>query len=120
MGRDDSTRNINTQNIKSNNFFDCVEVTNDTLTGRGGLSLFVRYLRNSGLLPHLESEFGNIRKSRKGQAVTQIFKKPFCFFINEAVKYAQIVYPGATHSSFTSNMKKMLYYCGKYVILIEQ
>ena len=66
-----------TQNKKSNNIIDDVEVTKDTLTSRGGLSLFVRYLRNVGLLPHLESEFGSIRKSRKGQAVTEIFKQLF-------------------------------------------
>jgi len=71
-----------TQNKKSNSIIDCVEVTNDTLTSRGGLSLFVRYLRNSDLLPYLESEFGSIRKSRKGQAVTEIFKQLFCFFID--------------------------------------
>jgi len=71
-----------TQNTKSNNNIDRVEVTNDTLTSRGGLSLFVRYLRNSALLPHLESEFGSIRKSRKGQAVTEIFKQLFCFFLD--------------------------------------
>ncbi len=71
-----------TQNKKSNNIIDDVEVTNDTLTSRGGLSLFVRYLRNVGLLPHLESEFGSIRKSRKGQAVTEIFKQLFCFFLD--------------------------------------
>jgi hypothetical protein len=71
-----------TQNTKSNNIIDSVEVTNDTLTSRGGLSLFVRYLRNSGLLPHLESKFGSIRKSRKGQTVAEIFKQLFCFFID--------------------------------------
>ena len=71
-----------TQTTKSNNIIDCVEVTNDTLTSRGGLSLFVRYLRNSGLLPHLESEFGSIRKSRKGQLVTEIFKQLLCFFMD--------------------------------------
>ena len=75
-------RNNSTQNPKSNNFIDSVEITNDTLTSRGGLSLFVRYLRNIGLLPHLESEFGSIRKSRKGQAVTEIFKQLFCFFLD--------------------------------------
>jgi len=42
-----------TPNTKNNNIIDDVEVTNDTLTSRGGLSLFVRYLRNSGLLAHL-------------------------------------------------------------------
>jgi len=65
--------NDNTANTKNNNIIDRVEVTKDTLTSRGGLSLFVRYLRNIELLPHLESEFGGLRKSRKGQPVTEIF-----------------------------------------------
>jgi hypothetical protein len=30
----------------------------------------------------LESEFGSIRKSRKGQAVAEIFKQLFCFFLD--------------------------------------
>jgi len=42
----------NTPNSNKNNIIDGVEVTDDTLTSRGGLSLFVRYLRNIGLLPH--------------------------------------------------------------------
>ena len=71
-----------TKNAKNNNIIDRVEVTNDTLTSRGGLSLFVRYLRNIGLLAHLESEFGGIRKSSKGKPVTEIFKQLFCFFLD--------------------------------------
>ena len=71
-----------TANTKNNNIIDRVEVTSDTLTSRGGLSLFVRYLRNIGLLAHLESEFGGIRKSRRGQTVTEIFKQLFCFFLD--------------------------------------
>ena len=71
-----------TTKTKNNNIIDRVEVTNDTLTSRGGLSLFVRYLRNIGLLAHLESEFGGIRKSRKGKPVAEIFKQLFCFFLD--------------------------------------
>ena len=74
--------NNSTTNTKNNSIIDRVEVTSDTLTSRGGLSLFVRYLRNIKLLPHLESEFGALRKSRKGQPVTEIFKQLFCFFLD--------------------------------------
>lgn len=49
-----------------------VETTSDTLTSRGGLSLFVRYLRNIGLGPHLERLFSTIRRSAKGQPVVEI------------------------------------------------
>jgi len=53
---------------------DEVEVTGDSLTSRGGLVLFIRYLRTISLDPHLERLFGSIRKNRKGQPVTEILK----------------------------------------------
>lgn len=61
---------------------DGVEVTADTLTGRGGLSLFVRYLRGIGVAPQLETFFGSLRRSRKGQAIAEVFKQLFCFFVD--------------------------------------
>jgi len=61
---------------------DSVGVTKDTLTGRGGLSLFVRYLRGLNLYPHLERLFGSIRRSAKGRAVSEVFKQLFCFFMD--------------------------------------
>ena len=67
---------------KSKPIIDAVEITPDTLTGRGGLSLFVHYLRNIGIFPQLETFFGSLRRSRKGQAVSEIFKQLFCFFID--------------------------------------
>ncbi len=61
---------------------DLIGVTSDTLTSRGGLSVFVRYLRNICLAPHLERLFGGIRKGGKGQPITEIFKQLFCFFLD--------------------------------------
>ena len=69
-----------TSNAKSKAIIDRVEVTSDTLTRRGGLSLFVRYLRGIGLFPQLETFFGSMRRSRKGQPIGEIFKQLFCFF----------------------------------------
>jgi hypothetical protein len=57
-----------------------VEVTDDTLTGRGGLALFVRYLSSINVYGLLLEHFGWIRKSAKGIAVWNIFKQVFCFF----------------------------------------
>lgn len=57
-----------------------IDVTQDTLTGRMGLNLFVRYLAEIDLDPLLERLFGPIRKSRKGQPVAEIFKQLFVFF----------------------------------------
>jgi len=62
--------------------FDAVEVTSDTLTGRGGLALFSRYLCSIGLFSHLDRLFGSVRKSSKGLAVTALFHQLFCFFLD--------------------------------------
>jgi len=61
---------------------DEIGITSDTLSSRGGLSLLVRYLRNMCIAPRLESFFGSMRKNRKGQPVTEIFKQLFCNFID--------------------------------------
>lgn len=66
---------------------DVVQTTADTLTSRGGLSLFVRYGQNIQLAPHLERLFGGIRKSSKGQSVMEIFKQLFCFFLEGTSKH---------------------------------
>jgi len=57
-----------------------VEVTADTLTGRGGMALFVRYIDKVGICNLLLSSFGYIRKSKKGASVWNIFKQAICFF----------------------------------------
>jgi len=66
----------------SRHLFDAVEITSDTLTGRGGLALFSRYLRSIDLFPHLDRLFGSIRKSSKGLRVTAFFHQLFCFFLD--------------------------------------
>jgi len=57
-----------------------VDVTEDTLTGRGGLALFVRYLGQVNIYTLLLDAFGQIRRSEKGQPIWNIFKQIFCFF----------------------------------------
>ncbi len=52
------------------------------MTSRAGLTLYVRYLRNIALLPYIEQLFGPLRKSCKGQALTEIFKQMFCFLMD--------------------------------------
>jgi len=69
-------------NSNENAMINDVEVTGDNLTSRAGLSLFVRYLRNIVLFPYLEDLFCKIRKSRKGQQISEIFKQLFCFFMD--------------------------------------
>jgi hypothetical protein len=57
-----------------------VDVTEDTLTGRGGVALFVRYLSQVNIYGLMEKAFGSIRRSEKGQPVWNIFKQILCFF----------------------------------------
>ena len=58
-------RNCSAKNRKSKAIVADVDITEDVLTSRGGLTLFVRYLRSIELLPYLETIFGKIRKSSK-------------------------------------------------------
>lgn len=70
------------QGKRADKRIDEVGVTRDTLTSRGGLSLFVRYLESIGVLSTLEGVFGGIRKSSKGQQIGEVFKQVFCFFLD--------------------------------------
>jgi hypothetical protein len=61
---------------------DRVDRTSDTLSGRGGLALFSRYVRGTGLLPRLDDLFGSIRKIAKGLPVGELFHQLFCWFLD--------------------------------------
>ena len=75
-------RHCSTERSNSNQIINNVDITTDVLTSRAGLSLFVRYLRNIVVFPYLEELFCKIRKSRKGQEISEIFKQFFCFFMD--------------------------------------
>lgn len=64
-----------------------VEITPDTLTSRGGLSLFVRYMDNVGVLPILLSHFGNLRKNGKGLETSNIFKQILSWFYDGTSRF---------------------------------
>ena len=59
-----------------------VEVTSETLSDRGGLSLFVKYLGSIEVLSLLLERFGHLRRSSKGSAIDEIFKQVLCFFLD--------------------------------------
>ena len=59
-----------------------IEITRDNMTGRGGLALLPRYLRELDLLPHLDRLFGTVRKNGKGVSVREMFKQMICFFVD--------------------------------------
>jgi len=75
---DKITKNKEIRNPK----IDRIESTEETITGRGGLALFVRYLSRIGIYPYLERGFGGMRKSGKGIPVCGIFKQLLCFFMD--------------------------------------
>ena len=59
-----------------------VETTSDTLTGRGGLALFVRYISQLDLRALLEGHFGDVRKSGKGLPVWSLFVQVLCWLFD--------------------------------------
>jgi len=59
-----------------------IGITRDTLTSRGGLSLFVRYLTNIGIMPSIQLMFRGIRKSGKGTSIEELFKQVLCNFVD--------------------------------------
>lgn len=68
--------------VRSSRRINKIGTTSDTITGRGGIALFSRYLETTGILDILESKFGFLRKSSKGLAVWILFKQIFCFFFD--------------------------------------
>jgi hypothetical protein len=61
---------------------DSLGITKDTLTSRGGLALFTRYLHSTGIIDELGRRFGSIRRSGKGQPVAVLFQQILCFFMD--------------------------------------
>lgn len=59
-----------------------IGVTNDTISGRGGLLFIVKYLKKINILKLLAKDFSFLRKSKKGSALEKIFKQILCFFID--------------------------------------
>jgi hypothetical protein len=68
------------KSFKSKGKISKVEVTDDTLTARGGLALFIRYLSRINIYEVLFGSFAPLRRSKKGQPIWNIFKQVFCFF----------------------------------------
>jgi hypothetical protein len=54
---------------RNENKINAVEITHDTLSNRGGLSIMLRYLDNIGIYSKIEKKFGHLRKSSKGETI---------------------------------------------------
>lgn len=59
-----------------------VETTEDTLSSRGGLALFVRYLDSISILNLLLPKLGFLKKNTKGAPMASILKQVLCFFFD--------------------------------------
>lgn len=59
-----------------------LEVTTDTLTSRGGLAFFVKYVEAIGIVGLLLHKFGGIKKSAKGVSVQNLFLQALYFFFD--------------------------------------
>ena len=70
------------EKVRSSRRINKIGTTPDTITGRGGIALFSRYLETTGILDILDSKFGFMRKSSKGLPVWILFKQIFCFFFD--------------------------------------
>jgi hypothetical protein len=59
-----------------------IGTTSDVLTSRGGLTLFAKYLEQTQVLAFMQSVFGKLRKSKKGQPIHLIFQQLFCWLMD--------------------------------------
>jgi len=64
-----------------------IGITNDTLTSRGGLVLFTRYLSSINICDLLATPFAHSRRSAKGLAITNILKQIMCFFFDGSSRH---------------------------------
>ena len=61
---------------------DQLQVTSDTLTSRGGLAFFVKYVQAIGIPGLLLNRFARIKKSVKGVSVANLFLQALYFFFD--------------------------------------
>ena len=59
-----------------------LEVTTDTLTSRGGLAFFVKYVETVGIVGLLLTKFEGIKKSAKGVSLKNLFLQSLCYFFD--------------------------------------
>lgn len=59
-----------------------IGITEDKISGRGGLSFFLRYVEQIGFYSLTEKLLGDIRISRKGFPLYQFIKQMFAYFID--------------------------------------
>jgi len=116
----------NMETDKATHRINKVETTTDTITGRGGLALFNRYIEKIGVLKLLDNRFGFIRKSAKGLAVELIFKQIICWLFDGTSRhltyfdqlkkdegYASVIETDPSHMASSHVIKR---FCRKFRI----
>ncbi len=81
MEKDTTIQGKNKQQI------DAIEPSDERLTSRAGLALFVQYLQGIGLMPIMERMFAWMRKNKKGIAISDFFLQILCFFMDGSSPY---------------------------------
>ena len=88
-----------------------IETTNDRLTGRAGLALFVAYLHQIQIFPILDRFFGSIRKNKKGLEITELMKQILCFMFDGTSRHLpwfdQLSKDAGYADSIETDMKNM-------------
>jgi len=59
-----------------------IETTNDVISGRGGLALFMRYVEQSQFYNLVQNVLGHVKTSQKGLSLFQFIKQMIAFIIN--------------------------------------
>ncbi len=70
------------QNGQTKNQINEIGITNDTLTGRGGLALILRYLDNIGIWNLFEQTIGHLRVTGKSKSIATIIRQIIISFID--------------------------------------
>jgi hypothetical protein len=66
---------------------DKLEVTHDTLTGRGGLAFLVKYVEAIGIVVLLLNRFAGLKKSAKGVSLRHLFLQALYFFFDGSSRH---------------------------------
>ena len=74
------------EKIISPNKINVVEPTEDSMSNRGGLALFLRYIETINIYSLLENTLGFLNKNAKGQAVSSLMKQIIAFFTDGTYK----------------------------------
>lgn len=77
----------NTKSSPNKTTINRVEPCDDTLSGRGGLSLFARYIESISIAGPITRLLGGLKKNKKGLGVWETFAQLFCFFADGSSRH---------------------------------